>query len=101
MIENKLGITNSAALAEAEERISKKKAVELFENGYLDKLPSGTFRTLSEIHRILFDDIYEFAGKIRSVNVTKGSFRFVPVIYLADSIEKIERMPQSNFDEIT
>lgn len=100
MIENKLGITNSAALTEAEERISKKKAVELFEDGYLDKLPSGAFCTLSEIHRVLFEDIYEFAGKIRSVNISKGSFRFVPVIYLADSIKSIERMPQSNFDEI-
>lgn len=100
MIENKLGITNSAALTEAKERISKKKAVELFEDGYLDKLPSGAFCTLSEIHRVLFEDIYEFAGKIRSVNISKGSFRFVPIIYLADSIKSIERMPQSNFDEI-
>jgi cell filamentation protein len=100
MIENKLGITNSAVLAETEERISKKKAVELFESGYLDKLTSGTFYTLSEIHRALFEDIYEFAGKMRNVNIAKGSFRFVPVIYLADSIKSIERMPQSNFDEI-
>lgn len=100
MIENKLDIKNSAELAREEERISKKKAVEMFESRYLDNLPPGTFQTLSEIHRTLFEDIYEFAGKVRTVNIAKGNFRFAPVIYLAASIESVEKMPQSIFNEI-
>lgn len=100
MIENKLDIKNSADLAREEERISKKKAVEMFESRYLDNLIPGTFQTLSEIHRILFEDIYEFAGKVRTVNIAKGNFRFAPVIYLAASIESVEKMPQNSFDEI-
>lgn len=99
-LENKLGITESAELAREEERISKKKALELFESGYLDKLQPGTFKALSEIHRILFEDIYEFAGKLREVNIAKGNFRFAPVMYLESAPEHIEKMPQSTFDEI-
>lgn len=99
-LENKLGLTNSADLAREEERISKKKAVLLFESGYLDSLQAGTFNTLSEIHRYLFEDIYDFAGKIRDVNLAKGSFRFAPVMYLEDALKNIEKMPQSTFDEI-
>ena len=82
MLENKLGITSSPALAEAEERISKKKAVELFESGVLDTLEAGKFASLQTIHRVLFGDIYDFAGKIRTVNLAKGSFRFAPLMYL-------------------
>ena len=100
VIENKLGITDSAELAREEERISKKKALELFESGYLDTLQSGTFKALSEIHRILFEDIYDFAGKLRDVNIAKGNFRFAPVIYLEAALENIDKMPQSTFDEI-
>ena len=99
-LENKLGITDSAELAREEERISKKKALELFESGQLDTLQSGTFKTLSEIHRILFGDIYDFAGELRDVNIAKGSFRFAPVIYLEAALENIDKMPQSTFDEI-
>ncbi|MGN0689391.1 MAG: protein adenylyltransferase Fic [Oscillospiraceae bacterium] len=99
-LENKLGLTNSADLVREEERISKKKAVLLFESGYLDSLQAGTFNTLSEIHRYLFEDIYDFAGKIRDVNLAKGSFRFAPVMYLEDALKNIEKMPQSTFDEI-
>lgn len=100
MIENKLGIASSAELARAEERISKKKAVELFENGILDSLPPGRFSTLREIHRYLFEDIYDFAGKIRTVNIAKGNFRFAPLMYLEEALRNIDKMPQSNFDEI-
>ncbi len=99
-LNNKLGITDSVELARTEERISKKKAVELFESGYLNKLEAGTFRCLSEIHRILFEDIYDFAGKVRDVNLAKGNFRFAPVMYLQAALENVERMPQSTFDEI-
>lgn len=99
-LENKLGLTNSADLAREEERLSKKKAIELFEKGYLERLDAGTFNSLSEIHRYLFDDIYFFAGKIRTVNIAKGNFRFAPVMYLKAALEHIESMPQSNFDEI-
>lgn len=99
-LENKLGITDSAELAREEERISKKKALELFESGQLDTLQSGTFKTLSEIHHILFGDIYDFAGKLRDVNIAKGNFRFAPVIYLEAALENIDKMPQSTFDEI-
>lgn len=100
MLENKLGLTSSADLAREEERISKKKAVELFEKGILDDLPAGVFSTLQVIHRYLFEDIYPFAGKIRTVNVTKGNFRFAPLMYLQAALDNIDKMPQSNFDEI-
>ena len=100
MLENKLGIDNSFALAREEERISKKKAVELFESGILDELEAGKFSTLQAIHRYLFEDIYEFAGKIRTVNLAKGNFRFAPLIYLQAALENIDKMPQSNIDEI-
>lgn len=100
MLENKLGITSSPALAEAEERISKKKAVELFESGVLDTLEAGEFASLQTIHRVLFEDIYDFAGKIRTVNLAKGSFRFAPLMYLDAALQNIDKMPQSNFDQI-
>ncbi len=99
-LENKLGITSSAELAEAEEKISKKKAAELFENGYLENLEPGTYKALAEIHRFLLGEIYEFAGKLREVNIAKGNFRFAPVMYLREAIGNIEKMPQSSFDEI-
>lgn len=99
-LENKLNITDSAELARMEEKISKKKAVELFENGYLDAYEVGSFQMLAAIHRYLFDEIYDFAGKIRNVNVAKGNFRFAPVMYLQAAIENVEKMPQSTFDEI-
>ena len=97
---NKLGLTNSADLAREEERISKKKAVELFENGMLNSLPAGRFATLQKIHKYLFDDIFDFAGEIRTVNLAKGNFRFAPMMYLQAALENVEKMPQSNFDEI-
>ena len=100
MLENKLGLTSSADLVREEERISKKKAVELFDKGILDHLPAGKFSTLQAIHKYLFQDIYDFAGKIRIVNIAKGNFRFAPLMYLAAALENIEKMPQSNFDEI-
>jgi cell filamentation protein len=99
-LENKLGIKSSAELAREEERISKKKAVELFENGMLEKLEAGKFQTLCEIHKYLFDDIYDFAGKIRTVNLSKGNFRFAPLMYLETAIENVDKMPQNTFDEI-
>lgn len=99
-LENKLGITSSAELATQEERLGKKRALELFESGMLDKLEPGTFRTLQVIHKQLFMDIYDFAGKVRSVNIAKGGFRFVPAMYLLDALKQIERMPQSTFNEI-
>ena len=100
MLENKLGIDNSAQLAREEERISKKKALELFEKGLLDNLEAGKFATLQVIHEYLFEDIYDFAGQIRTHNIAKGSFRFAPVMYLNAALENIDKMPQSNFDEI-
>ncbi len=100
MLTNKLDITNPADLAREEERISKKKAMELFEKGILDSLPSGRFSTLQTIHRYLFEDIYEFAGEIRTVNLAKGNFRFAPLMYLRAALENIEKMPQTTFDEI-
>lgn len=99
-LENKLGIKSSAELAREEERISKKKAVELFENGMLEKLEAGKFQTLCEIHKYLFDDIYDFAGKIRTVNISKGNFRFAPLMYLETAIKNVDKMPQNTFDEI-
>ena len=100
MIENKLGLTSSAELAREEERISKKKAIDLFEKDILKNLPAGTFSTLQTIHKYLFEDIYEFAGEIRTVNIAKGNFRFAPLMYLKPALESIDKMPQSNFDEI-
>ncbi len=99
-LENKLGITSAPELAEAEERISKKKAVELFESGTLDRLEPGKVSSLKSIHKYIFGDIYPFAGEIRTVNIAKGNFRFAPVMYLEASLENIEKMPQSTFDEI-
>ncbi len=99
-LENKLGLTSSADLAREEERISKKKAVELFETGLLDTLPAGKFATLQAIHKYLFEDIYNFAGELRTVNIAKGNFRFAPLMYLQAALENIDKMPQSNFDEI-
>lgn len=98
--ENKLGLKSSADLAREEERISKKKALELFESGMLDKLEAGKFYALKAIHRYLFEDIYDFAGELRTVNIVKGSFRFVPLMYLEAALENIDKMPQSTFDEI-
>ena len=99
-LENKLGITNSAELAREEERISKKKAVELFESGSLDKLAPGRFASLQAIHKALFKDIYEFAGELRMVNLAKGNFCFAPLMYLEAALGNIDKMPQSTFDEI-
>ena len=100
MLENKLGITTAPELAEAEEKISKKKAIELFENGMLDKLEAGKFASLKTIHKYLFEDIYEFAGEMRTTNISKGNFRFAPLMYLEAALENIDKMPQSTFDEI-
>mgnify|MGYP000040342682 FL=1 len=99
-LENKLGLTSSADLAREEERVSKKKAVELFETGILDTLTAGKFATLQAIHKYLFENIYDFAGEIRTFNMAKGNFRFAPLIYLQSALENIDKMPQSNFDEI-
>ena len=99
-LENKLGITDSATLARTEEKLSKEKAVKLFEYGILDNQKAGSFQALAEIHKYLFEDIYDFAGKIRTVNIAKGGFRFAPVMYLESSLENIEKMPQSDFDNI-
>ena len=100
VLENKLGITESAELAREEERISKTKALELFEKGILDTLEAGKFDSLSKIHKHLFDEIYPFAGEIRDVNLAKGNFRFAPLMYLKPALEHIDNMPQSTFEEI-
>lgn len=97
---NKLGLTSSADLAREEERISKKKAIELFESGLFDQLEPGKFVSLQAIHKYLFDEIFDFAGEIRTVNLAKGNFRFAPVMYLQAALENIDKMPQSTFDEI-
>lgn len=99
-LENKLGITDSAELAREEEKISKKKAVWLFESGTLDTLPVGTFSALQAIHKYLFEEIYDFAGKLRTVNIAKSNFRFAPLIYLEAALANIDKMPQSTYDEI-
>ncbi len=99
-LENKFGITNSAELAREEERISKKKAMNIFESGMLNKLEAGKFSSLKVIHKYLFEDIYEFAGEIRTVNISKGNFRFAPLMYLEAALQNIDKMPQSTFDEI-
>ncbi len=100
ILENKLNITDPAELAREEERISKKKAKEMFEEGFLNKLKAGTFESLKRIHEYLFEDIYTFAGEIRKVNIAKGNFRFTPLAYLEEAIKKIEEMPESTFEEI-
>ncbi len=99
-LENKLGIENSAELAREEERISKKKAALLFEGNMLNSMEAGSFNSLKEIHRFLFEDIYDFAGELRTVNIAKSNFRFAPVMYLEEAIKSIEKMPQNTFDEI-
>ena len=99
-LENKLGLTNPSELAREEEKISKKKAVDLFENGLLDKMPTGTFATLQAIHKHLFSEIYDFAGQLRTVNLAKGNFRFAPLMYLEAALANIDKMPQASFDEI-
>ncbi len=99
-LENKLGIESSVELADVEEKITKKRALEIYESGFLDTLESGTFSSLSKIHKYLFGDIYEFAGKIREVNIAKGNFRFAPLMYLNESLKNIDKMKQSSFDEI-
>lgn len=100
MLKNKLGIENPTDLAREEEQISKKKAIALFEDGVLDQLEPGRFSSLQAIHKYLFGDIYDFAGKIRTVNLAKGNFRFAPVLYLEAALKSIDQMPQSTFDEI-
>ena len=99
-LENKLGITDSFELAQMEERLSKTRALELFEKGLLDTFEVGTFQGLAQIHKYLFDEIYDFAGQLRTVNIAKGNFRFAPVLYLEAALENIGRMPQTTFDEI-
>ena len=99
-LENKLNITDSAELARAEEKISKQKALKLYDAGILDTLTPGTFKTLCTIHKYLFEDIYEFAGKLREVNIAKGNFRFAPLMYLQAALDNIDKMPQSDFDTI-
>ena len=99
-LENKLGLTNEAELARAEEKISKTKALELYDTGLLDTFAVGTFAGLAAIHRHLFEDVYTFAGQMRTVNIAKGNFRFAPVMYLAAALESIDRMPQTTYDEI-
>lgn len=99
-LENKFGLTSSADLAREEEFVSKKRAVELFENSVLDSLPAGKFSTLQAIHKYLFEDIYDFACELRTVNIAKGNFRFAPLLYLQAALESIDKMPQASFDEI-
>ena len=99
-LDNKLGISDSFKLANEEEKISKKKALEMFQTGFLNSLQAGSLETLIQIHKYLFEDIYEFAGQLRTVNIAKGNFRFAPAIYLNEALKSIEKMPQSTFDEI-
>lgn len=100
ILENKLNITDPAELAREEERISKKRAKEMFDTEYLNTLEAGTFQALKEIHKYLFEEIYEFAGEIRKVNIAKGNFRFTPLAYLEEAVKNIEKMPQSTYEEI-
>lgn len=100
ILENKLNITDQAELARAEEKISKTRAKKMFETGYLNTLEPGTFETLKMIHKYLFEEIYEFAGQLRKVNIAKGNFRFTPLTYLEEAIKNIEKMPQSTYEEI-
>lgn len=99
-LENKLGLQDSSELARQEEKLSKLRAIEMFENGYLNDLNPGTFESLAKIHKYLFDEIYNFAGQIRTDNISKGNFRFAPVVYLNEALKNIEKMPQASFDEI-
>ena len=99
-LENKLGITDSSELARVEEKLSKAKALQLFESGLLETIPVGSFEGLAMIHKYLFEDIYDFAGKLREVNIAKGNFRFAPLMYLSAALENISAMPQASFDEI-
>ena len=100
ILQNKLGLTNEAELARAEEKLSKTRALELYDTGLLDTFEVGTFKGLAAIHKYLFGDVYEFAGQMRTVNIAKGNFRFTPVMYLRPALESIDAMPQSSFDEI-
>lgn len=100
VLQNKLSIANQIELNKAEEKISKQKAKNLFETGLIKKIEPGTFKGLAQIHKILFEDIYDFAGNVRDVNIAKGNFRFAPLMYLEHSLKQIDKMPQSNFDEI-
>lgn len=100
ILENKLGLTNQVELAKVEEKLSKQKAKELYDCGKINEIEVGTFKGLSKIHEFLFSDIYDFAGKIRSVNIAKGNFRFAPVMYLEHSLQHIDQMPQTSFEEI-
>jgi cell filamentation protein len=100
ILENKLGLTNQVELAKVEEKLSKQKGKELYDCGKINEIEVGTFKGLSEIHEFLFSDIYDFAGKIRSVNIAKGNFRFAPVMYLEHSLQHIDQMPQTSFEEI-
>lgn len=99
-LDNKLGISDSFKLADEEEKISKKKALEMFQTGFLDSLQAGSLEALIQIHKYLFEDIYNFAGQIRTVNIAKGNFRFAPAIYLKEALKSVEKMPQSTYDEI-
>ena len=100
MLANKFGIDDAAELARLEERISKRNALKIFTDDLLKNFPAGKFSTLAEIHRVLFSEIYDFAGKIRTVNIAKGHFRFASALYLSEAVAHVENMPQKNFDEI-
>lgn len=100
VLENKLYISDLLELAKVEEKLSKKKAIQLFDSGYLDSLDAGTFASLAKIHQFLFEEIYDFAGQVRDVNIAKGNFRFAPVIYLQAALDNIDKMPQKSFDDI-
>lgn len=100
MLENKLNITNQQELAKEEERITKLKALKLFDTSEIENIEVGTFKGLSKIHKFLFEDIYSFAGEIRKENIAKGNFRFASCMYLEDVLKKIDDMPQTNFDDI-
>jgi len=100
VLENKLNITNQLELNKAEEKISKQKAKQLFESGEINRVEVGTFKGLAQIHAFLFGDIYDFAGRLRDVNIAKGNFRFAPLMYLPQSLENIDAMPQDNFEKI-
>jgi len=100
VLENKLNITNQIELNKIEEKLSKEKAKKLFDSGKINQIKAGTFAGLKQIHKYLFEDIYEFAGKMRNINISKGNFRFAPVMYLEQSLKHIDKMPQSTFDEI-
>lgn len=100
MLKNKLGINNSAELAEAEERLTKQRAIELYDTGQIESIPVGSYQGLSEIHYALFQDIYDFAGQLRTENLAKGNFRFAPVLYLPEAIKAVDKLPQDSYQEI-